>query len=229
VLKIAAIIQARMGSVRLPGKTMQLVYGKPLITYLIERLRHCNNLVKTILATSIDPGDDIIEDYCEKNDLICCRGDINNVAGRFYKILEKNDFDGFVRINGDSPFLDQNLVEKGINLFDKDKLDIITNVFPRTFPQGESVEVVSSNFFLQMYSMMKKEEELEHVTKYFYDNSEKFRIFNFKSDKDYGKIKLSIDTEQDMENCKKIISIMKKPHWQYDLDEIAEIYFSFDQ
>lgn len=219
-MNIGAIVQARISSQRLPGKVLKTVKEKPLLQYLIERLGQCREIDSIIIATSRERSDDPVAAFCANNSVSCFRGSLDNVAGRFNEILQQNQWDGFARVNGDSPLIDQQLIDRGIVLFRRGAFDIVTNVFPRSYPPGQSVEIIRKETFLSTYPKMTKKEDLEHVTSFFYNNPEDFSIYNFTSGNDYGKIHLSVDTPKDFQVFMNIISSMKKPHWEYHLEDI---------
>jgi spore coat polysaccharide biosynthesis protein SpsF (cytidylyltransferase family) len=169
--------------------------------------------------------DDPIHLFCKKYKIPCYRGSLSNVAERFIGVLDENCFDAFVRVNGDSPLLDQRLVEQGLEIFrNNSHFDIVTNVFPRTYPKGQSVEVLKSAAFRAAFPFFQEVEDKEHVTTYFYRNNGNFKIINFSSERNNGHIQLSIDTSQDMNIFERIISSMTRPHWEYTLDNILELY-----
>jgi spore coat polysaccharide biosynthesis protein SpsF len=226
-MHIGAIIQARMSSRRFPGKVLCPVVDKPILLYTIERLKHCNFLDKIIVATSADASDTAIADLCLGQGLDCYRGPLENVAARFKNVLDKFYFDAFVRVCGDSPLLDQRLLNKGIEVFLNGEFDLVTNLMPRTFPSGQSVEIVRSDTFRQAYPLMREEEDLEHVTRFFYRNSSGYRIKNFTADRDYKGIHLAVDTPADFEVLAAILAAMDRPHWEYCLSEIVQLYTRF--
>jgi len=223
MIPIGAIIQARMSSERLPGKTLRVVNNKPMLKYLLERLNHCENDIEIVVATSIDYSDNQISDFCSKHNILCYRGSLLNVAERFNNILKTYDFKMFIRINGDSPLLDQRLVDEGINIFQKGNYDIVTNVFPRTFPKGQSIEILDAKTFMDAFKKMNEEDDLEHVTKYMYRNECDYKIHNFESEKMLRDIQLSVDTVEDMLKFKQIIKSMNRNHWSYDYNEIINL------
>lgn len=218
------IVQSRMGSQRLPGKVLYPVAGKPMLQYLLERLENCRGVDKVVVATSSDQSDDPIFEFCRQYGAACYRGSLLNVAGRFKELLDIYQFDTFVRISGDSPFLDPKLIELGLEIFCRDNFDLVTNVMPRSYPKGQSVEVVSGATFKAVYPLMQTEEEFEHVTKYFYSHRADFYIFNFVAPQAYGDIQLSVDNRQDMELFAAIVGMMNRPHWEYDLEDVLELY-----
>jgi len=212
-----------MGSQRLPNKVLHEVAGKPLLQYILERLEHCDCLDNIVVATSVDGSDTPIADYCRENKVACYRGSLSNVAGRFIGALDVYRLDGFVRVNGDSPLLDQRLIEKGVSMFLGGNLDLVTNVFPRSYPIGQSVEVLSTVAYQRAYNHM-RDGELEHITSYFYAHPKDFRIQNFALTESLSQIQLSVDTRQDIGNFTRLVSDMVRPHWEYTLEDILQIH-----
>lgn len=200
-MKNGAIIQARMNSSRLPGKSVSMLNGKPMIQYLIERLQHCRGLDLIILATSNELSDGPINELGQKMGINIFRGELENVAKRFLGAIDRYKLDYFVRVNGDSPLLDQRLIEKGLALYLHGDYDLVTNVNPRTFSRGESVEVINSRSFERSYSKMKGPEDYEHITQVFYKNHDLFKIKNFISDLPRPEIELAVDTADDKDGC----------------------------
>ena len=212
-----------MTSQRLPGKVLQNVNGKPMLQYLLERLSKSQYLSKIVVATSDAPSDNPITKFCLEKGISCFRGSLGNVAERFYKLLCKYKFETFVRISGDSPLLDPRLIDKGIGLFLKGDFDIVTNAIPRSFPSGQSVEVLRTYTFKKGYQSMQVDDDFEHVTKYFYRNRNKFSIYNFESGEELGHIQLSVDTKKDMDNFRQVLAVMDKPHWEYGYKDIIKM------
>ncbi len=214
------IIQARMGSTRLPGKVLRIVQDKPVLEYLLERSIQAN-MGKVVLVTSTLAMDDAIESLCNKMGITCLRGDPLNVASRYKMVLATDPFDFFVRICGDSPLLDFSLVNQAVERFKKGKFDLVTNTHPRSFPKGQSVEVVGRDVFLRAYSKFTDVEDFEHVTHFFYRTDSEFSIDNFSCSSDYKDMQLSIDTPQDLIDFEKTIHQMERPQWQYSYQELV--------
>jgi spore coat polysaccharide biosynthesis protein SpsF (cytidylyltransferase family) len=217
------IVQARMSSSRLPGKMLKQVKGKPILTYVIERLRCCKNTGDLIIATSDNESDDGIKKLCDNLGVKCFRGDLDNVATRFLSIVKKEKLHSFVRINGDSPMIDSEIIDYAVSLFDKSKCDIVTNVFPRTYPKGQSVEVLNTKNFNTAVLDVMSDEDKEHVTTFFYRNSDQFDIVNFQMQPESNHVQLSIDTKKDFMDFEAIVSRMDKTHTLYHLNEILSL------
>lgn len=197
------IIQARSNSKRFKNKVLHLIYGTPIIQHVINRVKGSKKITNLVVASSSNKNDDKLISYLQKKRIKFYRGDLENVAMRLYEVAKKNKAKFFVRISGDSPLIDPKLIDKAIRISKKEKkYDIISNVFPRTFPKGQSVEVIKTSI-LKKYSKHFSKIDKEHVTKYFYDNSNKFIIKNFTFDGNNKIIKLAIDTKKDLKNILK--------------------------
>lgn len=214
-MKIGVLVQARMSSKRLPGKVLRPLAGKPLLQYLLEGLERARLPGPLVVATSVDSRDAEISGFCEARGTACFRGSLGDVAGRFCGALERFPMDAFVRANADSPLLDFRLVRRAVSLFRKGKWDIVTNVQERTFPPGESVEVVDAALYRRTYPEMRTKEEKEHVTRHFYLNPGRYRMLNFRSGLKAGEMRLSVDTPEDFRAISSLISGLSRPHWEY--------------
>lgn len=218
-LRVAIIVQARMGSERLPGKVMVPIGNKPLIGHLLESLLHCKATSEIIVATTRDPLDDAIVAYCDQQDLVSYRGEESNVASRFYELAASHTWDAFVRVSADSPLLDHQLIDQAISLFGSGPFDLVTNIFPRTFPHGQSVELLRTETFLKDYSQMRTATELEHVTSFFYSHASDYAIHNLTSQENFSHLQMAVDFPQDLEVAKSVVGRMQRPIWTYSLKE----------
>lgn len=197
------IVQARSNSKRFKNKVLYPIYGTPLIQHVVNRIKRSKKMTKLVVSSSLKKSDDNLVAYLKKNKIKLFRGNLENVAMRLYETARKNQAKFFVRISGDSPLIDPKLIDKAITISKKEKkYDIITNVFPRTFPKGQSVEVIKTSI-IKKYSKNFSKLDKEHVTKYFYDNSNKFLIKNFKFNGKNKIIKLSVDTKKDLKGILK--------------------------
>lgn len=193
------IIQARSNSKRLPNKVMMKINGNTVIEHVINQVSKAKEINKIIVATSNSNKDLKLTNFLKKKKIEFFRGNLNNVAKRFYNLIKKYDIKNFIRISADSPLIDPKIIDKVSKNFSDKKYDIITNVFPRTYPKGLSVEAFRSKIFLENYSKIEKKNKYkEHVSLFFYENSKKFKIKNISNKKNLNYINLSIDTIQDL-------------------------------
>ena len=199
-----AIIQARMNSRRLPGKTLMNINGKPLLLRVIDRLRKSKKITKILIATSDSKEDKKIILFCKKYKISYFSGYLKDVSKRISDCLKlhSQEYDSFIRISADSPLLDINLLDKMISIFNKNDCEILTNVFPRSFPKGQSVEIINKKVFLKHETKFKSPSDKEHVTKYFYKNSKLFKIKNFKNNSNFSKLNMSVNDIKDLENLR---------------------------
>ena len=172
-MKYLIIIQSRFTSKRLPGKALKKVKKKEMLLHLIKRLKQKKIFHnKIIVATSNSISDDKIIKFCEKNNIKYFRGPLHNVFKRYLLIIKKFNLDYIIRINGDSPLIDYRIIVRAIKKFKEYKsknVDMITNTLTRSFPKGQSVEVINSKTIININDYIKK--IIKHVTKYIYDNA----------------------------------------------------------
>jgi len=207
-MSLPAIIQARMNSRRMPGKVLRELGGKPLIGRVLERVGSSAAISRIIVATSEAASDAGLVDYCSRCGIEFFCGSLDNVAKRFRDLVVRHRLDAFVRVCADSPFIDPALINNAVAIFEKGGYDIVTNTLKRTFPRGESCEVISSAAFLKGYALMKEPEDLEHVTGYFYRHAGDFRIFNFTNDDgDCSGTSLCVDTPDDFRVAESLVCL----------------------
>ncbi len=222
-MRIPIVVQARMSSSRVPGKTLRMVAGKPLLGYMLESLRCCRSNQEIVVATSEEPSDDPIHDYCASIGVWCLRGPLDNVAARYGAVLDAKRADAFVRLNGDSPLIDYRLIDRAMHHYACELPDLVTNVRPRSFPRGQSVEVVSVPTFLAALPNITEPGDREHVTRFFYRDPERFKIVNFTAPLDYSGTQLSVDSEQDFDDFVTTVGRMSRPHWTYTYQDILAL------
>jgi len=219
---IGLVVQARMSSSRLPGKVLKQMAGKPMLGWLLERMRRVDSVGRIVVATSRNEDDDGIADYAKSMNVSCFRGSLDDVLSRFQAVSQKYKLDAVVRVNGDSPFLDPAIVRQAVGLFAESDVDLVTNVFPRSFPTGQSVEVIARSAIERAASDATTSEK-EHVTAHFYAHSERYRILNFASSRPYSWIQMAVDTEADFTLAEKMVLSMTRPQVDYDLEALLEL------
>lgn len=223
---IGAIIFCRLDSRRLPGKVLKDVCGKPLLWYVISQCQQVTSITPNIImATSDRPIDDPIDQYGKELGIRVFRGSLENVAERALMCAQEYQLDYFFRINADSPFIDPDLLSKAYDIVTHKNYDLITNLYPRSFPYGVSVELIKTSTFKSIYQRMVKPEHFEHITQFFYQNIMSFSYYNLTHQgEDLSPIRLTVDTEDDFE--KLLIARSKlKDSWQtLGYLEVANFY-----
>lgn len=223
-MKIGILVQARMSSKRLPGKVLKPVRDRPLIDYLWTRLKQVETADVLALITSTSDDDDELAQFGEKCGLEVFRGDLHDVAKRFMEANNHFNLDAFVRINGDSPWMDPRLVERLLKIYKTGNYDLVTNVYKRTYPKGESVEILSSELLCQYYEDF-IEEDFEHVTPYFYRHWKKLRGYSdILPDTNLSDVNLCIDTPGDFERLEKILVTSELDPDKSSWDQVVSCY-----
>ena len=220
-MNINCIIQARMGSERLPGKVLfDLIDGKKSIEFLIDQLES-SNLEQKIVAIPDDNSDDILFDFLNNLKISCYRGSTFDVLDRYYTCAKKFSFKNIMRITGDNPLIDPEIVNDAIEEYCDSNCDYLTNSIDRTFPNGTEVEIFSFDALEIAWKFAKKKSEREHVTPYFYNNPDKFKIHYFKQQQDQSKFRYTIDMKEDYALVIEILSRIKtRPIKTSDIIEI---------
>lgn len=209
---ILVILQARTSSSRLPGKVLKPILDKPMILRQIERLARSKKIGKLILATSIDKSDDELVKICLENNIECFRGSLENVLERFYFTAEKYKPDTVVRLTGDCPLIDSNIIDKVIEFYQNNRFEYVSNTIPPTFPDGMDVEVFSFNSLKTAYENATLPSEIEHVTPYIRTH---FATGNFENKQDLSGLRWTVDEEEDYELVNTIYEALYKsiPHF----------------
>ena len=197
---VRAFIQARMNSARFPGKVLAPFNGRPIITHVIERVAEVLPITHITVATSTEESDDPLVRYLQNIGILVHRGPLENVLARLQSCLKEYDCAWFFRISADSPLLNSRIVRTMLDYRYRSDVDLISNVFPRTFPKGHSVEMLSGGTFLSIDADHATAEEKEHVTKVYYNHPDKFRIINIASTEgDLSHMNLAVDTTEDLQ------------------------------
>ena len=198
-MKIGAIIFSRMNSSRLPGKALIEINQKFLIERVIERTKKIKNINHICLATSENPDDDKLIEIAEKHKIDTFRGSLNNVTKRAYDAASWFNYDSILRICGDRPFFNISLYENLIQEAIDSEADLFTNIFPRTVPPGFTAELIKVKALKKTLALTNSHTDLEHVTRFIYNNPKLFSIKNieFYNNPEIIKLRLVVDDIDD--------------------------------
>lgn len=227
-MKTVAIIQARMGSTRLPGKVMKQLKGESVLHHVIERVKQAKMIDEIIVATTTLEEDDILAEKAKHYGVHVFRGSSENVLSRYYKAAKEHKADVVVRITSDCPLIDPKIIDKVITYYLNYKVDIVTNAgnsnYERTFPRGLDVEVFSFKVLKLAFMNATESFQLEHVTPYIYKNSN--HAYFYKNKIDYSKYRWTLDTTEDYQFMETIYEkLYSKKHDFYfqDIVDILEV------
>ena len=220
-MAIGCIVQARIGSSRLPGKVMMdIEKDKPVLYYVISQLRYCKLIDKLIVATTTLAEDDKIVKYCNELCVDSYRGSPQNVLDRYYQCAKKFSISTIVRIPSDKPFIDPEIVDSIIDKFRLNSYDYITTFLPSTFPSGTEVEIFSFKALENAWKNVELPSEKEHVTPYIYNHKDKFKILNVSLPEDLSHYRWAVDRMEDLILVRNIaLKIKKRPIFMKDIIE----------
>src|SRR5258708_17620781 len=173
---VVAIIQARMGSSRLPGKSLAEIENRPMLWHVVQRVKRARQVARVVVATSVAPADDAIEKMCRENGVVCYRGSETDVLDRFYQVARTEKAAQVVRITADCPLIDPDVIDRVVRRFQWGDLDYASNAMLRTYPDGLDTEICSFSALERAWHEATKASEREHVSPYL--RSESFRTAN---------------------------------------------------
>lgn len=197
-VRIAAIIQARMGSSRLPGKVLEDIAGHTMLVRVINRLRASDLIDEVAVATTVRPQDDAIVAECNRCAVPVTRGNENDVLDRYYRAAKSNNADVVVRITSDCPLIDPEITDKTIDAFLEKRPDYASNTLTRTYPRGLDTEVISYSALSRAWKEARQSYEREHVTPYIVEHPKDFRLLAVTGDEDFGTYRWTVDTPEDL-------------------------------
>jgi spore coat polysaccharide biosynthesis protein SpsF len=194
-----AIIQARMGSTRLPGKVLLDLGGATVLTRVVRRLQRSQQINRIVVATTTAPADEAIVSECESLQVSCFRGSEDDVLDRYYQAARLYSGGAVVRITADCPLIDPTLVDETIRVFKDERADYASDVLPRSYPRGLDSEVFTSAALERAWREAREPYQREHVTPYLYEHPEIFRLASARGGKDYTHYRWTLDTPEDLE------------------------------
>lgn len=219
-----AIIQVRLNSKRLPGKALLKINDKTVLQNIILRLKKSKSIKKIIVSTSNKKSDDPIVRFCKKNEIFVFKGSLDHVFNRIKMTSKKFKLNYFLRVCADSPLIDPVLIDRCMKKFIKGNYDIVTNKFPRSYPKGQTVEIIKVSALNNINEKILTSDQKEHFTKYFYDNSKKFRIYNLNFSKQKKFISMALDNKTNFNFLKKLTKKYKDKINDLSLNQLIKIY-----
>lgn len=209
MVKVLAIVQARMGSSRLPGKVLKEILGRPVLWHLINRLKQAKLINQIIIATSDNDRDEPIVRFAKENGIACYAGSESDLVDRLYQAATKYLADAIVRITADCPLVDPVLVDRIIKLYldSKGSLDYVSNINPRTYPDGLDVEIFSFQALKKVWEEVKDPFRREWITTNFFEHPEEYHLGNLEHGEDLSRLRWTLDYQEDLDY---IVEIYKR-------------------
>jgi spore coat polysaccharide biosynthesis protein SpsF len=220
-LKIVTIIQARMGSTRLPGKVLQDLGGQTVLARVVNRIRRSRSAGEVVIATTTHRGDDVIADECRRLSAECFRGQELDVLDRYYQCARAYEADAVVRICSDCPMIEPEITDKVIDAFLEHRPDYASNTVAKTYPRGLDTEILTIAALSRAWRNAKQHYERVHVTPYVYQNPGEFQVLPVVGERDYGSLRWTLDTEDDLQFIRAVYQRFDNDDRFYWRDAIA--------
>jgi spore coat polysaccharide biosynthesis protein SpsF len=200
-MKTVAILQARMGSTRLPGKVLADVHGRPMLQWLLDRVKAVPDIDEIVVATTRDPGDDRLAAWLSGVPGVACfRGDADDVLDRYFQASRGRGADVVVRLTGDDPLKDPGLVSRTIQaLREHPEVDYVSTFIKPTFPEGLDVEAMRIEALERAHAEARLPSEREHVTPYLWKNPDLFKLLSIEQDRDQSAWRWTVDKPADLD------------------------------
>lgn len=223
-MRVVALVQARMGSTRLPGKVLMDLAGEPMLMRVVNRVRGAKNIDQVVVATTENQVDDPIEKLCREHNWSTYRGSENDVLDRFYKAAKLYQADTIVRITSDCPLIAPKVIDQVVEVFKnrQPRIDYASNIIgKRTFPRGLDTEVISFRALERAWTEDKNPDWREHVTPYIRRHPEKFSRKGVFHKEDLAAMRWTVDTRDDLSFVRKIFE--EFDHDQFSWQEVMTL------
>jgi len=225
-MRVVAIIQARTGSTRLPGKVLKEIVGKPMLWHVIRRVKAAKLVNKLVVATTNKDDDKRVIEIAKELGVESFAGNEEDVLDRFFQAARKYKADIIVRITADDPFKDPVIIDKIIKIFlkNQDKVDYVSNTIKPTYPEGIDVEVFSFKALENAWRESSSKFDREHVTSYIWLNPQRFRLVNVENESgDFSHLRWTVDTQEDLDFIREIYKRLYREGRIFLMDEILSL------
>lgn len=215
-MRIVTIVQARMGSTRLPGKVLIDLAGATVLSRVVQRLRHAELTGELVVATTCDPSDDLIVNECDRIGVRVFRGSESDVLDRYYHAAQAFNAEAIVRITSDCPLIEPEITDKTIRAFLDCRPDYASNTLRRTYPRGLDTEVVGFEALARTWELAQMPYQRSHVTAYIYEPPSHFKLLSVVGSEDYARHRWTLDTPDDLKFIRAVYEKVGDPgnfHW----------------
>lgn len=206
-----AIVQARMSSSRFPGKVLMPLLGVPSIVFMVERVRRAALLDDVVVATSVEASDDPLADALAGAGIACFRGSLHDVLDRFVGAARSARADRVVRLTGDCPLMDFDLIDRALGLLADESLDYVSNVDPPTYPDGLDVEAFTLAALARAHAEATAAADREHVTPFIRNRKDLFRATCWQGVGDLSALRWTVDHPDDLEHVRSLLAGLSAP------------------
>jgi len=222
---IAAIVQARMGSSRLPGKTLADICGRPMLGRLVDRARRIPGVEQVVIATTDRPADKAILSFAQAEGLPASAGSERDVLDRIYRAASRFGVSVIVRVTPDCPMLDPEVSGRVVAEFHRldGRVDYVSNVHPPTFPDGLDTEVFSREALEVAWREARLPSDREHVTPFIWRQPERFRLANVANVTDLSALRWTVDTAADLDFARAVYAALEDSGGAFGMDQVLRL------
>ena len=220
--KATIMIQTRTGSSRLPNKVLAKIGDKPMIWHVINRAKKVKSVAQIALITTTSKNDMILLKIAEQNSIVGFSGKKSDVLDRHYQCAKMIRADPIIRITSDCPLVDPVLVEKILQFYRKNNYDFVSNAITPTYPDGLDVEVFSFKALQKAARHAKKKYDKEHVTTFFINNPDKFKIYNYQNNKNLSYMRWTVDRRNDLKFVRSIYHELE-PDIEFSMNKVIRV------
>ena len=223
-MKVVAIVQARMGSTRLPGKVLADVAGRPILERVVKRVSRAGSIDEVCVATTRSPDDDVVADLAPRIGATAFRGSADDVLSRYAGAAAATAADVCVRVTADCPLIDPGVIDRVVGVFldSRDPVDYVSNTQARTFPRGLDVEVFGVGALTRAAAEATLPFERAHVTAFMYRNPAAFRILQVEQAEDRSAWRWTVDEPADLEFVRAVYAALG-PDDDFGFDEVEAL------
>ena len=221
---IVGIVQARMGSTRLPGKTLIDICGKPFLHHILGRMQRSRKLENLVVATTTKREDDAICELCQGLNIVCFRGSEDDVLDRYYQCAKAHNADIIVRITADDPFKDPEVADRIIEeILQDDEVDYVSNTIRPTYPEGLDIEVFRFRALEKAWQEATSALDREHVTPYIWLHPNLFKLKNIEYEKNLSHMRWTLDTPEDLAMTKAVYNELYKEGSLFLMKDVLDL------
>ncbi|MBF0530900.1 MAG: glycosyltransferase family protein [Deltaproteobacteria bacterium] len=217
---ILAILQARTSSTRLPGKVLRPILNRPMLLWQLERIKRARSLDRIIVATSLDSSDTPLVSLCRDAAVDCFRGSLDDVLDRFYEAARTCAPANIVRLTGDNPLIDPEIIDQVVDFHLAGEYDYSSNALDPTFPDGLDVEVMLFSVLEQTWMEARRPSQREHVTPFIYQQRERFRCGSYKNNQDLSAWRWTVDEPEDLEFVRRVYDKLHYSRPDFNMSDI---------
>lgn len=223
-----ALIQARMSSSRFPGKVLEPIAGVPSIEFMVNRVRRARLVDEVVVVTSTDASDNDLAAHLTRAGIACFRGDLNDVLFRYVDAAAAYTADEYVRLTGDCPLIDPDVLDKVIALRREGGVDYASNIDPPTYPDGLDCECFTRQTLLRAHAEAHSGPEREHVTLWMRSPAAQLLRLNQRAPCDASMLRLTVDYPDDLVAVRRVVQLLA-PNWHFDFFDILRVFARHDE